>query len=457
MKLKRIFALFVIAFALLFAVACDETNTRITTGQTTAQMPSSSNAESTTVPQGNMSIQTNATTQTSATTQATTAPHVHVYGEWSLSKVPTTKDDGEEIRSCDCGEAETRIIPATGSLGLEYNTNYTGGHCIIVGMGTCTDTEIYIPKYINGYKVTGINFNAFKDRTSITHITIPDSVTYIADYAFAGCTSLTNVTIPDSVNSIGKWAFSDCKALASITIPASVTSIDECAFFGCFSLTGVYTPDISAWLNIEFKESTSNPLFYAKNLYIKNNLVTELKIPDSVTSIGGYAFAGCSSIKEITIPDSVTSIGIYAFDNCSSLTGITIPDSVTSIGGYAFAGCSSIKEITIPKSVTSIDYHTFRQCSNLTTVIIPNGVTLIKAGAFMGCSGLTSIIIPASVTDIEKFSFSSCTDLTKIDFLGTTLQWNNIYKKSGWNTNSGDYTIYCTDGTIAKDGTVTYN
>ena len=143
--------------------------------------------------------------------------------------------------------------------------------------------------------------------SELTDITIPSDITEIK-YTFNGCTSLTSVTIPDSVTSIGKSAFKGCTSLTSITIPDSVTSIEYQAFYNCSSLTSV-------------------------------------TIPDSVTSIGEGAFEYCTSLTSVTIPDSVTSIGRAAFSLCTSLTSITIGDGVTSIGDGAFYKSTSLSEV----------------------------------------------------------------------------------------------------------------
>lgn len=132
----------------------------------------------------------------------------------------------------------------------------------------------------------------------------------------------------------------------------------------------------------------------------------------SVTSIGDYAFSGCSDLTSATIPNSVTSIGNYAFFRCHHLTSVSIPNSVTSIGDYAFCNCSSMTSVTIPNSVTSISEGAFVLCSSLTRVTIGNSVTTIGIGAFSNCSGLTSVTIPNSVTTISSLAFSGCSGLT---------------------------------------------
>ena len=204
----------------------------------------------------------------------------------------------------------------------------------------CTSlTSVAIPD-----SVTSIGEYAFYNCRSLTSVTIPDSVTSIGDDAFSNCKSLTSVTIPDSVTSIGKWAFSECKSLTSVTIPDSVTSIGDAAFASCTSLTGIWVAEG----NSHYANDASGVLFNKD----KTTLVQcpgafsgSYAIPNSVTSIVGYAFDGCASLTSVTIPDGVTSIGRYAFHDCRSLTSVTIPDSVTSIGVWAFCDCTSLTDV----------------------------------------------------------------------------------------------------------------
>ena len=264
--------------------------------------------------------------------------------------------------------------------------------------------DITIPSSIKvnelEYTVRDIEESAFANCSSLTSVTIPNSVTSIKNKTFEGCGGLTSVTIPNSVTSIGEDAFYECSGLTSVTIPNSVTSIGYRTFC-CSGLTSV-------------------------------------SIPNSVTSIGRGAFTGCSSLTSITIPNSVTSIGSFAFSGCSSLTSITIPNSVTSIEYATFYGCSSLTSITIPNSVTGIGSSAFSGCSSLTSITIPNSVTSIEYDTFYGCSSLTSITIPNSVTGIGEEAFAKCSNLENLYCYAENISY------LGSNIFSGSYIEYAT-------------
>ena len=299
-----------------------------------------------------------------------------------------------------------------------------------------TSTNVVIPSYYKGCKVTSIGSSAFSGCIGLTNVTIPNTVTSIGGSAFENCSGLTSITIPDSVTSIGIKTFYNCSGLTSVTIGNSVMSIGSYAFSN------------TAWYN-----NQPDGLVYAGKVAYKYKGTmpsnTSIVIKEGTISISSYAFSGCSGLINITIPDSVTSIGYRAFEKCSGLTSITIPDSVTSIGYYAFYDCTGLTSIIIPNSVTNIDDYAFRGCSGLTSITIPDSVTSIGYCAFGGCSGLMSITIPDSVTSIGLYAFSGCNGLTSINFEGTKAQWNAIQKGRDWKYNVPAKQVICKDGTVS--------
>ena len=252
-------------------------------------------------------------------------------------------------------------------------------------------TSITIPN-----SVTSIGEQAFSNCSGLTSITIPNSVTNIGFAAFAGCSSLTSITIPNSVTSIGRGTFSGCNSLLSITIPNTITSIGSGAFWNCSGLTSVHISDLTAWCNISFSDGTSNPLYYAHRLYMNEQEVTSLVIPDGVTSIGHYAFFGCSGLTSVTIPNGVTKIENEAFCWCSGLASITIPNSVTTIGEQAFLRCYNVVSLKLPDNLQLIRPSTFQYCSKLKSVTIPSTVEVIYQEAFAGCNSLESVTSQAA-------------------------------------------------------------
>ena len=237
---------------------------------------------------------------------------------------------------------------------------------------------------------------------------VKEDTRIICDSAFAWCCSLAEVVIPNSVTSIGDRAFSGCRSLTEVVIPNSVVCINGNPFFDWNGKLACLSPSFVYEDNILFNKDKSRIISF------RNQKQTSYVIPNSVTSIGGFAFHKCESLTEVVIPNSVTSIGDRTFFGCSSLTEVVIPDSVTNIGKFAFSQCESLTEVVIPNSVTSIGEFTFSQCESLTEVVIPNSVTSIGEFAFAQCESLTEVVIPNSVTSIGGFAFAQCESLTEV-------------------------------------------
>ena len=389
----------------------------------------------------------------------------------------------------------------TGKCGdnVTYSLDTETGVLTISGTGKMTDYSYSSSPFCNDtkikvvtidYGVTSIGKYAFRSCKNLTSVTMPNSLTSIGENSFDACIDLTSMIIPDSVKSIGEHAFYTCTSLKNVTIGNSLNMISNFVFVGCNSLENIMVDEN----NLNYS-SIDGVLFNKKKteliLYPVGNSRNAYSIPNSVTSIGYYAFWGCTNLRNIKIPNNVESIGDYAFYNCTSLTSIevsydnenyssvdgvlfdkdktkliqypagsnrtiysipnsvisigsdafvgctsltsvTIPNSVTSIGGSAFFGCTNLTSITIPDSVTSIGSYAFEDCTSLTSVTIGNSVTSIGGSAFSGCTSLTSITIPDSVTSIGDYAFYECTSLKSVTIPDSA-------------TSIGDYAFYeCT-------------
>lgn len=253
--------------------------------------------------------------------------------------------------------------------GLTYEILSESDRTVEVHDGSNASGELSIPETVS---YNGVNY----------------TVTSISEMAFSYCEGLTAITIPNSVVSIGERAFSNSHELTMINVDKDnryYKSIDGVLF------------DFETTILIQY------PIGNSRTTYI---------IPNSVTSIGDFAFLGCEQIISAFISDSVTKIGRAAFSSCEKLATITISDFVTSIGDSAFSYCDALTTVIIPNSVTSIGNDVFFACDGLTSVVIPNSVTSIGDSAFYSCDGLTTVTIPNSVTYISGSAFSSCSGLT---------------------------------------------
>ncbi|MDE6704579.1 MAG: leucine-rich repeat domain-containing protein [Treponemataceae bacterium] len=279
----------------------------------------------------------------------------------------------------------------------------------------CTDTPKNLPSYlrVQGTKITG------SDRDNIpANLEIPKGITEIGDSAFYYCGQLINVELPDSVTKIGRGAFQSCSALTSIVIPNNVTEIGVYAFPNKWEFDPASRLVIRyGGTSVEWQKLIENCTYddgydsdkygkYALSEYI-TVLCSDTPTVDGSLIVQGTTITRCdwnSVPANLAIPEGITEIGYNVFNNCSLLTSVTIPATVTSIGDYAFGYCTSLASVTIGNGVKSIG----------------------------------------------RYAFYMCTNLMSVTYKGTKAQWNAITKETDWNSSTGNYTITCTDGTIAK-------
>ena len=285
----------------------------------------------------------------------------------------------------------------------------------------------FVTKLVIPDGVTEIKRYTFDGCSGLAIVEIPNSVTSIGESAFSRCSGLKSIEIPNSVRNIGNYAFQNCSGLTSIEIPNSVTSIGNEAFERCTGLTAVHISDLSAWCNIDFNSNISNPLYYAKNLYLNGKIVTELVIPDDVTEIKKSAFYNCSALKSVEIHNSVTSIGNYAFYNCSGLTSIMslIPaENLFAIDAFSGVG----KEDCI--------------------LYVPGGAKNTYASA-IGWRNFTNVAEVESITINEYGSATYCSKYV-LDF--SNVEGLKAYAAAGYKTNSQVVTLLRVQSAVAATG-----
>ena len=292
-----------------------------------------------------------------------------------------------------------------------------------------------LKKVILNEGITGIEQYAFYDCELLEEISIPGTVTTVGNSAFYRCKNLKSIEIPEGVTKIDGSAFIFCSSLEQIKLPQSLTSIGSGAFDNCTSLISVELPDNAIISSDTFKEcknlsdiviSDTNNNYIVKNgiLYNKNMTRilcypagikdTEFSVPDTVKTIGDFAFYGAKVLESINIPDSVTNIGTDAFGECSGLKEAVIPDSVTSMGEAVFYKCTSLEKVKLSVNITSPNPAVFQYCSSLKEVVLPESMKFISFFMFSYCKEITNIVLPDKLNSILRSAFQNCDNLKNI-------------------------------------------
>ena len=381
--------------------------------------------------------------------------------------IPTTDHIMVDGACSMCGLHES-------TAGLAFELNPDGMSYTLIGIGSCTESEIYVGLY-NGLPVTAVGFNAFMDNGMITAITLDSCVTCIEVQAFCGCYNLSNIQMTDNVTYIGSnafcrnpitsftvpagvthlydWTFQNCDSLEEIIIHKNVTVIDAGTFRGCDNLERI----IVAEENPVYVSINNTLISKDAKVLVRGNKYGFIPDDGSVTTIGANAFQGCDALTNLVIPDTIVSIEYDAFIGCRNLTYVYIPASVTYMDGSAFMDCPiAAMEISLDNpvfyvgenciinkqtktlikgfagcvipddgSVTAIGPSAFTDCRDLTEIVIPNTIIEIGSSAF-SYTGLTSVVIPNSVTYIGGSAFHGCYSLRSVKLS------DNVTELCGW-------------------------
>ena len=366
--------------------------------------------------------------------QATTEPTTNEMDTSESDTIDPDTSDSDTIENTT--EEQTEAPELVPSEGLSFES-YDDGTCAVIGIGTCTDTELVIPDVSpNGDAVIGIGFGAFQNCSHLTSVHFPDGITYIRWSAFSGCEALMQEE--NGVYYIDHWVvkvdYEKAKNITTLEIKEGTVGIADRVMDVTYSqLTELIVPDsleyIGMWYSLDARNLELAQYSGAEYIGNKENpyMILFKSVDGSVTScevhpdtkIINRAFMNCSELNTVVIPNGVKTIADSAFENCTSLVSVNIPNSVTAIGMRAFANCSSLTEIAIPESVSVIALQAFAGCNSLSNVSIASGVNAIGASAFGGCMALINIDIPDSVSIIAGGAFEGCTSLTQVTIPGS--------------------------------------
>ena len=260
--------------------------------------------------------------------------------------------------------------------------------------------------------VTAIKNGTFRECNNLKKVILNEGVAKIEGSAFVFCSSLEQIKLPQSLMSIGSGAFDNCTSLISVELPDNAI-ISSDTFRGCKNLSKIVLSDTNNNYIVK------NGILYNKNMtrilcYPAGIKDTEFFVPDTVKTIGDFAFYGTKALESINIPDSITNIGTDAFGECSGLKEVVIPDSVTSMGEAVFYKCTSLEKVKLSVNITSPNPAVFQYCSSLKEVVLPESMKFISFFMFSYCKEITNVVLPDKLNSILSSAFQNCDNLKNI-------------------------------------------
>ncbi len=308
---------------------------------------------------------------------------------------------------------------------LKFELNSDGKSYSVSAKSSNIEGELIIPSTYNGLPVTTVAEEGFMFCSSLTSVSIPDSIEVIEDYGFYGCNSIDSLKLPKNLKRIGRSAFYGWHKLPSVTIPASVEFIAGAVFSSSYELTEIkvesgnefYTSVEGILYNIDMTELLDYPVAKGGSTYT---------LPTTVTKIAGWCFSNNRYLTSIELNDNIKTIEDGTFAYCRTLKILEFGNNVTKIGVNSFRDCDKIVSLEFPNSIEMIDSFAFFDCGGLINVEIPEKVTVIKDYVFASCTSLESVTIPLSVVSIESMAFGNITSLKNVKYKGTETQWKAI-------------------------------
>ena len=270
-------------------------------------------------------------------------------------------------------------------------------------------TALYIPGEIDGHEVVAIGRGAFKNRTDLKTVMIPDSVENIGIDTFSNCIQLENISWSKNLKKIGENAFYNCDNLQIVKIPKSLK--DVYATYDSIDIPNGVFNGCSNLKTVNFEEGST---IIADALFRGCDGLEEVTIPKTVTIIKNHAFNNCANLKRVDISNGVTEIEKSVFEDCTNLQKVILPDTVNSMGTNIFYNCINLTEVHLPNIRQNIMANTFYNCKKLTTINFPSTLTTIGNSAFMDCESLPEAVLPSGVEKIESNAFKNCKALKKV-------------------------------------------